>query len=295
MRAIARCALLASALGLPPACGPDSQQAPPAKERPDLVLIVVDALRADHLTTGGYGRPTSPMLAALAARGVVFDDNTAQSSATLPSMVSLMLGRSVLADAQRVPAGVHTLAERLAAAGYQTVAFAGNPLVSRAAGFDRGFEVFLTRDETGHETWDFREVHALVTGWLDKNPRDGRPRFFYIHLLDPHAPYAPVDRPTLAGENPKLGLEQRVRRSDDVFAAWAEVIGAAGAGTPLYDTFNAEHWNVLEAVDAYDREIANVDAAIKAILDAFGPGGRLVIVAADHGEALWERVLPAPL
>src|SRR6185436_1118488 len=78
---------------------------------------------------------TSPALATLAASGVVFDDNTAQSSASLPSMVSLLTGRAMLCDAQRVPAGVSTLAERLAAAGYQTVAFAGNPLVSRAAGF----------------------------------------------------------------------------------------------------------------------------------------------------------------
>lgn len=288
-----RRARLAAALLLAAACGRSEDAKPAARgERPDLVLVVVDALRADHLNPYGYRRATSPALATLATSGVVFDDNTAQSSASLPSMVSLLTGRAMLCDAQRVPAGVATLAERLAAAGYQTIAFAGNPLVSRAAGFDRGFQVFLTRDDTGHETWDARDLHAVVTGWLAENPRDGRPRFFYIHAMDPHFPYRPDDRPTLPGEDPAVTLEQRVRLSDDVLATWAKDIGAAGAGSALYDTFNPERWSILEQIDAYDREIANVDAATGAILEAFGPGARLVVVAADHGEALWERLRP---
>ena len=290
-RALGR--LAAAALLLAAACSKSANDKPAAHgERPDLVLVVVDALRADHLNPYGYRRATSPAITALASSGVVFDDNTAQSSATLPSMVSLLTGRSMLCDAQRVPAGVTTLAERLAAAGYQTVAFAGNPLVSRAAGFDRGFQVFLTRDDTGHETWDARDLYNVVTGWLAENPRDGRPRFFYIHAMDPHYPYRPEDRPSLPGEDPAVTLEQRVRLSDDVLATWSKDIGAAGAGTPLYDTFNPERWSILEQIDAYDREIANVDAATGSILKAFGPGGRLVVVASDHGEALWERMRP---
>jgi arylsulfatase len=272
-------------------CGRHGDEEGATKQRPDLILIVVECLRADHLGAYGYKRATSPALASLAARGALFDEHSAQSSATLPSMVSLMLGRAILADAQRVPAGVPTLAERLAASGYQTVAFAGNPLVSRAAGFDRGFEVFLTRDDTGHETWDARDLHALVTGWLAKNPRDGRPRFLYVHFMDPHFPYAPDDRKAVPGESPDVPVEQRVRVRDDVFGAWSAVLGAAGAGNLLYDSFNNEHWVVKEQIDAYDRELANVDAAIGAILDSLGSGGRLVIVAADHGEALWERAL----
>jgi len=295
-----RLSLLAPALALLSAlsasllagCGQEPAAPPVATgQRPDLVLIVVEALRADHITPCGYGRPTTPAFGSLAARGVVFDDNTAQSSATLPSMASMMTGRALLCDAQRVPAGVPTLAERLQAAGYQTVAFAGNPLVSRAAGFDRGFEVFLTRDDTGHKTWDMRDVYTIVTGWLAENPRDGRPRFFYIHFMDPHFPYWPEDRPSLPGENAHLSLEQRVRLPDDVLAGWAAVVGAAGPGSPLYDSFNAERWTVLEQIDLYDREIANVDAATGSILQALGTRGRVVVVAADHGEALWERPL----
>jgi len=287
-----RLAALGAALLLATACGKSEGAPPAARERPDLVLVVVDALRADHLNPYGYRRATSPALATLAASGVVFDDNTAQSSASLPSMVSLLTGRAMLCDAQRVPAGVSTLAERLAAAGYQTVAFAGNPLVSRAAGFDRGFQIFITRDDTGHETWDARALHAIVTGWLAENPRDGRPRFFYIHAMDPHFPYRPDDRPTLPGEDPAVTLEQRVRLSDDVLTTWSKDVGEAGAGSALHDTFNAERWAILEQIDAYDREIANVDAATGAILEAFGTGARLVVVASDHGEALWERMRP---
>jgi len=286
-------ALQAAALLVASGCGGEGEPTQPAaRERPDLVLVVVDALRADHLNPYGYRRPTSPALAQLASSGAVFDDNTAQSSATLPSMVSMLTGRAMLCDAQRIPAGVATLAERLAAAGYQTVAFAGNPLVSRAAGFDRGFQVFLTRDETGHETWDARDLHAVVTGWLAENPRDGRPRFFYIHAMDPHFPYRPDDRPSLPGENAEAPLDQRVRLDDDVLETWTAAVTAAGAGTPLFDSFDAERWLILEQIDAYDREIANVDAATGVILDALGTGGRLVVVASDHGEAFWERARP---
>ena len=283
--------LVVLALLLSAACGQRDAQ-PARRERPDLVLVVVDALRADHLNSYGYRRATSPALTALAASGVVFDDNTAQSSATLPSMVSLLLGRAILADAQRVPAGVPTLAERLAAAGYQTVAFAGNPLVSRAAGFDRGFEVFLTREDTGHQTWDMRDLHTIVTGWLEANPRDGRPRFVYIHFMDPHFPYWPDDRPSLPGEDLATSLEQRVRLADDVTSRWAAEVNAAGAGTPLFDRFGGERWTILEQIDAYDREVANVDAAAGALLASLGASSRLVVVAADHGEAFWERLLP---
>jgi len=283
--------LVLLALLLSAGCGQRDAQ-PAQRERPDLVLVLVDALRADHLNPYGYRRANSPALASLAASGVVFDDNTAQSSATLPSMVSLLLGRAVLADAQRVPTGVSTLAERLAGAGYQTVAFSGNPLVSRAAGFDRGFEVFLTREDTGHQTWDARDLHTIVTGWLDANPRDGRPRFLFIHFMAPHFPYWPEDRPALPGENPATSLEHRVHLGDDVSAAWAAEVNAAGQGTPLYDRFNAERWNVIEQVDAYDREIANVDAATGVLLASLGASSRLVVVASDHGEAFWERRLP---
>ena len=289
MNRLAALVLLALAAA---SCGKGGEGSQAPRERPDLVLVVVDALRADHLNPYGYGRPTSPALSTFAAGGVVFDDNTAQSSATVPSMVSLLLGRSILADAQRVPAGVPTLAERLKEAGYQTVAFSGNPLISKAAGFDRGFEVFLTREDTGHETWDARDMHTIVTEWLKVNARDGRPRFIYLHFMDPHFPYWPDDRPALSGENPKQSLEQRVRLDDDVFATWKAEVEAGAPDSPLRKTFDGERWNLLEQVDGYDREIANVDAATGVLLDTFGSGGRLVIVAADHGEALWERKLP---
>ena len=80
----------------------------------DVVLIVVDTLRADHLGCYGHERATSPTIDALAARGVRFTRATAQSSWTAPSMVSLMLSRHLAADFVRMPAG-RTLAERLSA------------------------------------------------------------------------------------------------------------------------------------------------------------------------------------
>ncbi|MHC4846564.1 MAG: sulfatase-like hydrolase/transferase, partial [Planctomycetota bacterium] len=99
MTKLAACALAAVWL-LAPGCGPSEDT------RPDLVLVVVDTLRADHLSAYGYERPTSPGLDALARDGVVFLDNTAQSSWTLPSVASYMTGRHVFVNAQRLPDGV---------------------------------------------------------------------------------------------------------------------------------------------------------------------------------------------
>jgi arylsulfatase A-like enzyme len=91
---------------------------PPPDTRPDIVLVVIDTLRADHLSTYGYARPTAPGLDALGASGAVFLDATAQSSWTLPSMASLFTGRHVFVNAQRLPDGVPSLAERLTQGGY---------------------------------------------------------------------------------------------------------------------------------------------------------------------------------
>ncbi|MGQ0552119.1 MAG: sulfatase [Planctomycetota bacterium] len=266
-----------------------SEQAPAVDTRPDLILVVVDTLRADRLSTYGHARPTSPNLDQLAARGVVFEDATAQSSWTLPSMTSLFTGRHVFVNAERLPDGVPALAERLAEAGYDTAAFIGNPAVSAARGFDRGFATFIGREQTGNVTWTAPDLQAALEGWLAKRPRDGRPLFLYLHFMDPHFPYAPVAPETLPGQ---------VTLRDDTLAAWVAAVTAAKPGSPLYDTVDQDRRHILGQIDAYDREIATMDRVLAEILDrlaalrgsgAAGGRQRLVAVAADHGEGLWDH------
>jgi len=259
--------------------------APAPDERPDLLLVVVDTLRADHLSVYGYERPTSPHLQALAAGGVVFEDVTAQSSWTRPSMVSMLTGRRVFVNAQRMPDAIPALAERLRDAGYQTAAFVANPAISEREDFDRGFETFVTRDDTGGTTWDAPDLEAAFADWSAATPRDGRPRFVWLHYMDPHDPYEPKGRPTLGGQ---------VRLRDDVIEAWTRVVLEAGEGTPLYEYFDRDRRYILDRIDAYDREVANVDASLARVLEALaaerGPDReQLVVVSADHGEGLWDH------
>lgn len=281
---LALCALLA----LTPACAPTPGGAAP-DARPDLLLVVVDTLRADHVGFHGYARNTTPRLDPIARAGAIFDDTTAQSSWTLPSMASLLTGRRVFVNAERMPDGVPSLAERLAEAGYETAAFIGNPAISTKGGYDRGFHHFIGREVSNHVTWTARDLQGVLRRWRAEHPRDGRPRFLYLHFMDPHFPYEPVGRPLLPGEDPAVKLAQRLRLRDDTLAAWVAAVQAAPADAALRRGVDAEMRAILEQIDAYDREIANVDEVLAEILGELEPRPRLLVFASDHGEMLWER------
>lgn len=114
---------------------------------PNVLLILVDTLRADRLGCYGYERPTSPTLDALAERGTRFDAAYASACWTRPSVASLMTSlypssHDIQRDLDALPPGLPTLAQLLRARGYRTAAFSANPQVSPVYGFDRGFDVF---------------------------------------------------------------------------------------------------------------------------------------------------------
>jgi arylsulfatase len=257
-------------------CSNDTPE-PAGKRPPDLLLFVIDTLRADHLSTYGYHRPTSPQLDALAARGVVFEDATSQSSWTLPSMASMLSGRRMFENARRLPSSVPSLAERLRATGYETAAFVGNPAVSRAGGFDRGFDHFITRDDTGGVTWNAPDLEAAVRAWHAEHPPGDAPRFLYIHYLDPHWPYVPAEDVSLAGE---------AKLADDTLEAWLELVRESPR---LQQGFNDDRESILADLDAYDREILVTDASLGRLLDTLGTRVHMVVVSADHGEGLWDH------
>lgn len=248
-----------------------------ASDAPDLVLVVIDTLRSDKLSVYGYARPTSPGLEQLATRGVVFDDVTSQSSWTLPSMASMLSGRHVFVNAYRMPNGVPSLAERLRDAGYETSAFVANFNIGRENGFARGFEHFVNRDDTGGTTWDAFDLESAVSRFLDEHPRDGRPRFTYLHFLDPHWPYTPKGDPPLAGQ---------VVIRDDVLEAWTQEVLP---DPQLKKTFNRDRLSILKDLDLYDKEIVNVDTVLTRLLPRLTGREHLVVLAADHGETLWDR------
>ena len=165
--------LLAAAL-LVTACGKD-----PSAPRPQHVLVlVVDTLRADHLSAWGYERPTSPNIDALAQRGVRFSRAVAQCSWTAPSMVSLMTGRYLAGPRLGIPDDVTPLAEIFQAAGYATAAFISNPLLDEKHGFHRGF------DHVQHIPP--YQPDAPIVEWIEGQA--GKLTFTYVHLNEAHDP-----------------------------------------------------------------------------------------------------------
>ena len=274
-----RLLLIGFGLLLAAACGPAPAE-PPVTRPPDLLLVVVDTLRADHLSAYGYHRPTSPRLDAHAARGALFTDVTAQSSWTLPSMTSLLTGRLMFENARRLPSAVPSLAERLRDTGYETAAFVGNPNLTRSSGFARGFDHYITRDDTGGTTWDAPDLEAAVESWLATHPPGDKPRFVYLHYLDPHWPYAPAE---------DVSLDGVATLRDDTIRAWMGWLDGLADGEHVRQQFNRDRLSILADVDAYDHEIAVVDGSIDRLLALLGSREHLFVLAADHGEGLWDH------
>lgn len=165
----------------------------PRWEPPNVVLIVIDDLRADHLTHAGYSRDTSPFLAELVARGTLFENTISQSSGTKTSVASLLSSMYPEAHGVRgakavLPESIETLPEVLKRHGYQTFAIHGNLWLEQRFGFDQGFDVFVF-SHWYKNTFDAEKVNRRVVEWIDEKPR--QPFFLYLHYMDVHSPWKP--------------------------------------------------------------------------------------------------------
>lgn len=253
---------------------------PPAAHHPNVILYVVDTLRADHLGCYGYRKPTSPALDALATEGMVFTDATAQASWTKPATASIHTGRypsrhGAVTLLQPLRSDVPTLAETLRAAGYRTGGFVTNANVSGEFGFNRGFERYdyLPEEPTRagvHVPAD--TVTATALDWLANG--DARPFFLYLHMTDPHAPYAPPPAFRERFRDPSLHASL-----PDVPNPVAVVEKTPALATPD---------NVAALAALYDGEIAFTDASLGALMSALRERGlaerTIIVVTADHGE-----------
>lgn len=261
-----------------PASKTDRSPGPP----PDVLLYVVDTLRADHLSAYGYSRPTSPRLEELARDGIRFDRIRVHSSWTRTSMASLLTGRTPLAHGvirrtDVLDAGVPVLAELLSEAGWTTEAWVTNGNVAEAFGLDRGFDRFHYLNESLERREFHRladEIHAEVLPRLEGDPPPGRrpPRFLWLHATDPHAPYAPRE-PWSSRFAPGVGAERGLL--DEVQPVF---LGDSEAPEDARET-----WRAL-----YDAEIASTDAAFGRLLDRLRESGdyenTLIVFTSDHGE-----------
>jgi arylsulfatase A-like enzyme len=248
----------------------------------NVLLFVVDTLRADRLGAYGYERATSPNIDAFAAEATLWLDNRSQSNWTNPSMVSLMTGLWVTRDEQVVPERFPSLAELFQESGFATAAFVANKTLITGRGFQRGFDEFEYLNLTGSE------VVASFTAWLERRSASGDERGFFawVHLIDPHTPYAPQPRFDVF-EGPRPGRDELARR-------WAR------EGVTILETeeprstpeFRAAVRQMEALSNGYDAEVLQADAAFGRALDHLRRKGlldeTLIVFAADHGELLHE-------
>jgi len=206
--------------------GPLPARAAAPAGAPNVLLIMVDTLRADHVSCYGGAAVRTPHIDALAAEGIRYANAFSQASWTRPSVATILTGlypssHGAIHKADRLPDRVDTLAEMLQRGGYRTIGFANNANVSAAFNFQQGFDeyhylapdFFFAADEPAaqlalysglrlvrerflarrldvrHYYQPAEDVTAAVRRWLDARPVEREPLFLFVHYMDPHDPY----------------------------------------------------------------------------------------------------------
>jgi arylsulfatase A-like enzyme len=265
------------------------------QKNPSVIVVMVDALRADYLGTYGFKGGVSPNLDRLAAESVVFENAFSQAPWTKPSVATLFtslypLAHGLTDQAEQSPGGKSalrtgvltaqavTMAEVFRAADYRTAAFVGNSWLDAAFGFDQGFETYETPRNT-------RALLDKATAWLDSIP-SGTPFFLYLHLMDVHTPYFAQEKDyRVLRSSPSLGPDRRLTEAEK-----REL--AAHLRRTQWDTPDDREWlngwkaKYAGGVRTVDRNLALFLEYLRQadILDA-----SLLVLTADHGEEFREH------
>lgn len=268
------------------------------RDRPNVIVIVIDSLRADHLGAYGYKKDVSPQLDAFAQKATTYDRAIAPSPSCLPSHVSLLTGalpyahgahRYLTPESELVEMPLHkddlSLAEAFKEMGYDTGAFLANVDALGRANLEQGFARFHARSESA------AAKNRRIRGWLDN--RDN-PFFLFVNYTDTRRPYL-VRR-----------KGWRFYQDVDTERPWHALYEAVATGSGGQAGMFAE-----EVVGYYDRSINNVDRSTGELLawlksqDLFD--NTIIVITSDHGQAfgrhglvghghgLYEDLLRVPL
>ena len=243
------------------------------QQKPDVILVIIDALRADHLGCYGYDRNTSPTIDSLANAGVRWTRVQAQAPWTLPANASILSGLTVrshrvyqnLNGRFPISSDMPTIATILKTAGYFTVGIANCFWIGPELGFGIGFDKFLY-SEQGYRNAE-ESVNSLITE-LESNDSD-QPYFAMLHLYDVHAPYDPppyywrfwaLNNST---QRPYWNVDQETKT--------------------LYDPENRQNY-----INLYDGEIRFVNDQLDSLSNWLRETGRagntIIVITSDHGE-----------
>lgn len=242
-------------------------------ERPNILIISIDTLRANHLSCYGYKHRTSPNLDRLALQGHRFQNAYTSMPTTLPAHASLFTSLyprqlSVSRNGEKIPDKAATLAEILQAKGYATAAFVSTLILNARYGLNQGFQIY---DDILEENQRPAEMTITKANrWLEDHCNDQF--FLFVHLYDPHTPYdaPPSFRRTFNASLPKnTPIREFVANPGQITA---ELIKKTTA--------------------AYDAEIAYADWAVGELLGKLEQlnlnENTMVVAVSDHGESLGE-------
>lgn len=274
-----------------------ADSAPP---KGDVLLIVIDTLRADALSSYGNPMPTSPNLDALAADGLRFETVLTQAPNTAPSHATLFTGlypwthrvanlTSLEMGTPGLPPAFITIAERFKAAGYQTAAFTDGGPVGRAWNLMQGFDTLIGEFE-GVEP----KVNQLLAHLAGAADATSAPQFLFLHTYQVHEPYLPpLEYRDRFNSNPDYAgvvLESEARARD-----LRDHGGEVEPNGKILFEYKAEFQaaDVRYLWDLYLAELAYTDAQLGRVFDELKRSGRYdgmtIIVTSDHGEEFGEH------
>lgn len=247
--------------------------------RPNLVLIVVDTLRFDHVGCYGSARDTTPAMDAFAAQAVRFEHAYSTAPWTCPSVATILTGKFPSGHGLMMPLTgladeVVTLAEMLRAEGYATAAVVSNSHLKKKNAFDQGFDTYLDSEARWHTHVSTPGVTKQAIDLVQGLAEEDRPFFLFVLYFDPHYEYK---------RHPEYGFAQHPGRLEGT----ESIYQLRKLGPRLTDG------EIGFIRDVYDEEIRFTDAGIGRLLEALRGTGELertaVAITADHGEEFFER------
>lgn len=279
-------------------------------QRPHVLLITIDALRADHLSCYGYERETTPHIDLFARKGVLFSQCYATSSYTASATPGLLTGRYLMPSRPAealVPLSKQftTLAEYLKDAGYFTVGLVTNGKYMGSTGYERGFDFYPSSPKYFPEMReDFIQIESEGGGTHEQSPGSvkftkqilwivrvlkeaplNKPFFLWIHYIDPHAPYTPPEEYLEFFKGDALWQKETTQLSLSPHGGSSAHL--SGGRIPRF-AFQEGHSSLNYYKACYDAEIRLVDFHLDRLLREL-PSNTLVIITADHGESLGEH------
>jgi arylsulfatase len=279
-RRLAAPSLCLAVLAALPGCGEGRTAAPR-----NLLLITLDTLRADHLGTYGYERPTSPALDAFAAASIVFEDVTCSMPTTLPSHASIFTGlrpsqHGLRRNGEIPQRDLVTIFDLLKARGAATGAIVASRVLDAEYLSGMGFDdVVFPGSESQYQVRADR-VSERAEAWLAR--AQGRPFALWLHYYDTHEPYSPPARFAAAFDR---GYEGSLPDRLEIPTLVSFNEPDAGAALSAAD--------IDHITDLYDAEISYLDSVLGTLFEHLDEmqllSDTLIVIVGDHGQALGEN------